>query len=261
MEDASPIEIAQFAAAKAAAQLVEPGMRVGLGASTISDWIARCLADRMAQERLDCTLIAASDAQVDLLHGLGLASATFEEAKWLDISFAGAEEFDDQLNFVLQSGTALGREKLILTATERMILVSDMSREVLKLGTLPVPLEVMPQGAIATQLLVEEALLDLHVLGRTTRLRQGEEGPIVSEQGNYLLDLFPHQITNPRRMALILAQIPGVIETGICVDLCDKAILGQGDGTVEMRDLSGGTRSRREALDEDAGNIFADLSQ
>jgi ribose 5-phosphate isomerase A len=260
-EDASPIEIAQFAAAKAAAQLVGAGMRVGLGTSPVTEWIARCLAERVEQEGLACTVIASCNEQSSLLSALGLTVATFDEAKWLDISFAGAGEFDADLNFLLPSSAALVREKLVLTATERMVLVSDMSREVLKIGTLPVSLEVTPEGAGATQLLIEEALLDLHVLGRTTRLRQGQGGPVMSEQGNYILDLFPHQITNPRRMALILAQIPGVIETGLCVDLCDKAVLGQGDGTVEMRDLSQGTQRRHLQEEDEAGNIFADLSQ
>jgi len=98
----------------------------------------------------------------------------------------------------------------------------------------------------------------MDVLGQTTSLRMNGDAPYISDEGNHILDLHLNRIGNPRQLSLVLNQIPGVVENGLFIDICDIVIVGYGDGRVEVNDINKGEveKSRFDFLDD--GNLFSD---
>jgi ribose 5-phosphate isomerase A len=125
----------------------------------------------------------------------------------------------------------------VATASDRVVVIADAGKRVEALGAFPLPVEVIPFGWRATQALIEELLLGLDVQGRETALRMKDGEPFVTDEGNRILDLRLGRIGNPRQLSLVLNQIPGVVENGLFIDLCDTLILGHPDGTAERRDF------------------------
>ena len=140
-----------------------------------------------------------------------------------------------------------------------MIVIADVAKEVGTLGNFPLPVEVVPFGWQTTKALIEETLVSLDVLGRGTSLRMNQERPFVTDEGNFIIDLHLHRIGNPRQMALVLNQIPGVVENGLFIDICDIVVIGHGDGRVEVRDINAGTIEEEKLDFMDSENLFADI--
>ncbi|MEO1950400.1 ribose-5-phosphate isomerase RpiA, partial [Thioclava sp.] len=241
--DLSPIDKAKFAAARRAVDLVEDGMRVGLGTGSTAAWMVRCLGERIRDEGLQLIGVPTSTRTADLARQVGIKVVALDEAKWLDITIDGADEFDPDLNLVKGGGGALLQEKIVATASDQMIVITDASKEVNHLGAFPLPVEVVPFGWQVTRALIEELLDSMDVMGRQTSLRLNGQQPFVTDEGNYIVDLHLNRIGNPRQLALVLNQIPGVVENGLFIDICDRVIIGYGDGRVETRDINAGTVS------------------
>ena len=100
----------------------------------------------------------------------------------------------------------------------------------------------------------------MDVLGRSTTLRMNGDRPFVTDEGNHILDLHLKRIGNGRQLALVLNQMPGVVENGLFIDICDMVVVGYGDGRVELRDINEGTieHDRMDFLESD--NLFTDLA-
>ncbi len=257
--DLSPIDKAKFVAAKRAAEMVEDGMRVGLGTGSTAAWLVRCLGQMVEEDGLNITAVPTSVRTAELARELGIKVVSLDEAKWLDITIDGADEFDHDLNLIKGGGGAHLQEKIVATASDQMIVIADAGKGVDTLGAFPLPVEVLPFGWQASQALLEETLVSMDVLGRTTTLRMNGMQPYMSDEGNYILDLHLKRIGNARQLALVLNQIPGVIENGLFIDICDRVVIGHGDGTVIVRDINEGTeeRDRLDFMEED--NLFGDL--
>mgnify|MGYP005849387443 CR=1 FL=1 len=259
--DLSPIDKAKYVAARRAVAFVEDGMRVGLGTGSTAAWMVRCLAERMREEGLRVQGIPTSSRTAELARGLGIPVISLDEAKWLDLTIDGADEFDADLALIKGGGGALLQEKIVATASDRMIVIADAGKEVAQLGAFPLPIEVIPFGWQTTKALVEETLVALDVLGRDVTLRMNGARPFLTDEGNHILDLHLGRIGNPRQLSLVINQIPGVVENGLFVDICDVVVIGHGDGRVEVRDINEGT-VREDRFDfSDITNIFADLGE
>jgi ribose 5-phosphate isomerase A len=256
----SPIDKAKFVAAKRAAQMVESGMRVGLGTGSTAAWLVRCLGDMVRDEGLRIKGVPTSTRTAELARQVGIEVVSLDEAKWLDLTIDGADEFDGELNLIKGGGGALLQEKIVATASDRMVVIADVGKEVETLGAFPLPIEVIPFGWQTTQALVEETLVSVDVLGRDSSLRMNGATAFVTDEGNHIIDLHLKRIGNARQLSLILNQIPGVVENGLFVDICDTVVLGHGDGKVEVRDINDGTVStaRLDFLENE--NLFSDLS-
>ncbi|QPZ90496.1 ribose-5-phosphate isomerase RpiA [Thioclava electrotropha] len=257
--DLSPIDKAKFAAARRAVDLVEDGMRVGLGTGSTAAWMVRCLGERIRDEGLQLIGVPTSTRTADLARQVGIKVVALDEAKWLDITIDGADEFDPDLNLVKGGGGALLQEKIVATASDQMIVITDASKEVNHLGAFPLPVEVVPFGWQVTRALIEELLDSMDVMGRQTSLRLNGQQPFVTDEGNYIVDLHLNRIGNPRQLALVLNQIPGVVENGLFIDICDKVIIGGTDGKVEIRDINEGTVANETIEFAEDENIFRDM--
>ena len=258
--DLSPIDKAKFAAAKRACDFVESGMRVGLGTGSTAAWMVRCLGEMVREDGMRISGVPTSTRTAELAREVGIPVISLDEARWLDLTIDGADEYDPDLNLIKGGGGALLQEKIVATASDRMVVIADLSKQVDRLGAFPLPVEVIPFGWQTSKALVEEMLVSMDVLGRNATLRMNGDAPFVTDEGNYILDLHLHRIGNARQLALVLNQVPGVVENGLFVDICDAVVIGHGDGRVEVRDITTGTveEDRIDFLESD--NLFTDLA-
>ena len=257
--DLSPIDKAKFAAAQRSVGFVEEGMRVGLGTGSTAAFMVRALAERVRNEGLRITGVPTSTRTADLARELGITVATLDEAGWLYLTIDGTDEFDGDLNLIKGGGGAHLQEKIVATASDRMIVIADPAKKVAQLGAFPLPVEVIRFGWQTTKALVEELLVSLDVLGQSATLRMNKAEPYVTDEGNHILDLHLQRIGNPRQLALVLNQVPGVVENGLFIDICDLVIVGHGDGRVDLHDIARGQVAGERVAFAESENVFADL--
>ncbi|HHI70783.1 MAG TPA: ribose-5-phosphate isomerase RpiA, partial [Rhodobacteraceae bacterium] len=240
---------------------IEDGMRVGLGTGSTAAWMVRCLAEKIQHEGIRIKGVPTSTRTADLARQLGIKVISLDEARWLDITIDGADEFDSNLNLIKGGGGALLQEKIVATASDTMVVITDISKQVETLGAFPLPVEVIPFGWQTTKALVEETLVSMDVLGNKVTLRLNGDTPFVTDEGNYILDLHLNRIGNPHQFSLVINQIPGVVENGLFIDICDKVVIGYGDGKVELRDINAGTVEEDRIELAESENIFSDLTE
>ena len=258
--DLSPIDKAKFVAARRAADLVEDGMRVGLGTGSTAAWLVRCLGEMVREDGLKFRGVPTSTRTADLARSVGIDVVSLEDARWLDLTIDGADEFDYDLNLIKGGGGALLQEKIVATASDHMVVIADAAKGVDALGAFPLPVEVIPFGWQTTQALIEETLVSMDVMGRAATLRMNGHLPYLTDEGNRILDLHLGRIGNPRQVAMVLNQIPGVVENGLFIDICDTVVIGYGDGRVETRDINQGTVEHDRLDFVETENLFTDLA-
>lgn len=258
-ENLSPIDRAKYAAARRAVDLVEDGMKLGLGTGSTAAWMVRCLAEKARDEGLRLTCVPTSLRTAELARTLGLKVVSLDEAGWLDLTIDGTDEFDADLTLIKGGGGALLQEKIVATASDRMVVITDVTKEVKALGGFPLPVEVVPFGWQASRMLIEELLGAMDVMGTSASLRMNGPRPFVTDEGNHILDLSLGRIGNPRQLSLALNQVPGVVENGLFIDICDGVVIGHGDGRVEYRDIAAGTVEQETIVFVEQDNIFKDI--
>jgi len=255
----SPIDKAKFVAAKRAVDYVEDGMRVGLGTGSTAAWLVKMLGELVRDEGLKIKAVPTSNRTAQLARDVGIDVFTLDQVKWLDLTIDGADEFDPQLNLIKGGGGALLQEKIVATASDQMVVISDASKSVETLGAFPLPVEVVKFGWETTKELIEECLSNVNVLGSAVTLRMQNDAAMITDEGHYILDLHLKRIENPRELSLIMNQVPGVVENGLFLDIADAIVIGHGDGRVEVRDINNGTVESEQIdilLNE---NLFADI--
>ena len=255
----SPIDRAKFVAARRAVEFVQSGMKVGLGTGSTAAWMVRCLGERVREEGLKVQGVPTSARTAALARQVGIPVTSLDDAKWLDMTIDGADEFDQTLALIKGGGAALLQEKIVATASDQMIVIADAAKEVAQLGAFPLPVEVIPFGWQTTKALLEETLVSMDVLNRDCTLRMNGAAPLVTDEANYIIDLHLKRIGNPRQLALILNQIPGVVENGLFIDICDIVVIGHADGRVTVRDINAGSEHDDRVEFAPSDNIFADL--
>lgn len=254
----SPSDKAKFAAARCAVDFVETGMKVGLGTGSTAAFMVRSLGERVRAEGLRIQGVPTSTRTADLAREVGIEVISLDDAGRLDLTIDGADEFDAAFNLIKGGGGALLQEKIVATASDRMIVITDPSKEVAQLGAFPLPVEALAFGLRSTTGLIEQMLAGHDVLGREVTLRREGEAPFVTDEGNRILDLHLGRIGDPRRLATELNQIPGVVENGLFIDICDVVVIGHEDGRVEIRDAATGTVSEDRIAIPGADTLAAD---
>jgi ribose 5-phosphate isomerase A len=255
-EKLSPSDKGKVAAAHRACDFVEDGMYVGLGTGSTAAFMVERLAERVRDEGLRITGVATSTRTAEQARELGIPIVPLNEAKWLDLTIDGADEFDADLSLIKGGGGALLQEKIVAAASDRMIVITDPSKEVQRLGAFPLPVEVVRFGWQTTRALIGELLATMDVDGRDITIRRDGDDPFVTDEGNYILDLALGRIGKPRQLALVLNQLPGVVENGLFVDICDRVVIGHPDGTSEVREFHG---TRPAGAPQITENLFASI--
>jgi ribose 5-phosphate isomerase A len=228
----SPKDQAKFVAAKRACEFVEDGMKLGLGTGSTAAWMVRCLADRIDKEGLRVKGVPTSNRTADLAKELGIETISLDQAGQLDLTIDGTDEFDENLNLVKGGGGALLQEKVVAAASNKMIVIADTGKSVNQLGKFPLPVEVLGFGINSSQSLVEKLLHSQDVDQSIIKTRMSNNLPFITDEGNYILDLHLGRIGDPATLNVTLNQVPGVVENGLFVNMCDLILIGDEDGTV-----------------------------
>jgi ribose 5-phosphate isomerase A len=220
-------------AAERALELVAPGMKLGLGSGTTAHHFVDLVGKRVAAG-LEIRCVATSEATEAQAKALGIPISSLDQLSELDLTVDGADEVDPKLRLIKGGGGALLREKIVASASKRMVVIADSTKLVSRLGAFPLPIEVVPFGLAATRRHIERAFVQLGLAG-PIRLRGGSS-PFVTDGGHYILDCSLGAIADPEELSQILSPIPGVVEHGLFVGLARAAIIAGVDGVEVLRD-------------------------
>jgi ribose 5-phosphate isomerase A len=216
-------------AAAGALPFVQSGMRVGLGTGSTAAHFVELLAERV-RDGLRVVAVPTSEVTRTQAERLGIALTTLDETPELDLTVDGADEVAPDLSLIKGAGGALLREKIVATASARMVVIADQSKRVATLGRFPLPVEVVPFGLEATRRAVEAAAAAAGAPG-PARLRRGQDGhAFVTDGGHFILDAALERIARPDVLAARLAAIPGVVEHGLFIGLAQAAVIAGPDG-------------------------------
>ena len=219
----------KVAAAERAIEYVESGMRLGLGTGSTAAKFVDLLGKKVASG-LDVVCVATSQATQAQAEALGIRMATLDDMPFLDLTVDGADEVDGDLRLIKGGGGALLREKIVATASGRMVVIADASKKVATLGAFPLPLEVVPFGLTATRNMITALAADVGCEGDIkVRVLAGGK-PFLTDGGNLILDCHFGRIDEPEELDEALKLIPGVVENGLFIGIADLAIIAGADG-------------------------------
>ncbi|MFL9827322.1 ribose-5-phosphate isomerase RpiA [Rhodoplanes sp. SY1] len=224
----TPDSLKREAAARAV-DLVEPGMRLGLGTGSTAKHFVALLGERV-RGGLDVIGVPTSEATRADAEAAGIRLSTLEETPALDLTVDGADEIAPDLSAIKGGGGALLREKIVAAASARMVVIADESKWVETLGRFPLPVEVVPFGVAPTTIAVEAAAVAAGCAGRAVLRRTREGHAFVTDGGHLILDLALGRIPDPAALAERLAAVPGVVEHGLFIGLVRTAILAGSAG-------------------------------
>jgi ribose 5-phosphate isomerase A len=199
---------------------------VGLGSGTTVAFAIEALGERVKKEKLKIIGIPSSYQAFQLAIQHGIQITTLDEQPIIDITIDGADQITSELYLIKGMGAALTREKIVATASKYNIIIADESKRVNILGenNQVVPIEVLPFALS----LVKNKITSL---GGTPIVREGKGklGPIITDNGNVIIDTNFGVIQNPQELSVKIKMIPGVIETGFFIDLTDIAYIAAGN--------------------------------
>jgi ribose 5-phosphate isomerase A len=223
MKDASSNSAAKRATGEAAAELVRNGMVVGLGTGSTVAWTIKRLGERVREEDLDFYGVPTSFQAEQLAIESNIRLTSLNQHPVLDLAIDGADQVDRELMVIKGGGAAHAREKVVSCSARWFVIVADQSKFVERL-TWPVPVEVIPMAFRLAGRRLDE-------LGGKPVLRQGlrKDGPVITDNGNFVMDVDFGTIEDPKSLAAKISLIPGVVEHGIFDNLDELYLARAGD--------------------------------
>lgn len=219
-----PAKLMKQQVGQAAADLVKSGSIVGLGTGSTTAYAIEFLGKRLQSGDLkDIKGIPTSFQASVLAKEYGIPLTTLDEVDRIDIAIDGADEVDPQKNLIKGGGAAHTREKIVDALAEQFVVVVDGSKLVDRLGsTFLLPVEVLPMAMTPVMRAIEK-------LGGKPQLRMGvkKAGPVVTDEGNLVIDVKFDSIDNPGELEKTLNNIPGVLENGLFVGVADVVLIGE----------------------------------
>lgn len=218
-------------AGRKSAEYVKSGMVVGLGTGSTAAWAIRAIAERVKNQEIEnIRCIPTSSNTRKLADELGLDIRGLEDVEWVDLTIDGADQVDGNLNLIKGHGGALLREKVVAFSSGEVIIIVDESKLTKNLGEgCPVPVEVIPFA----EAVVRQALVNLGA--EVEPLMDGDD-PFITDNDNLILDCLYREPFDPKRMEREIKRIPGVVESGLFVDITDRIVVGQASGTPRVVD-------------------------
>lgn len=223
----------KIAAARAALDHVEDGMKLGIGTGSTAEEFVKLLAEKVGGG-LRVVGVPTSERTARLCLDLGVKLTSLDEEPQLDLCIDGADEIDPHLNLTKGGGGALLREKIVAHASARLIVIADESKLVDALGAFPLPIEVNPFGMEATRVEIADAYRNLGYSGELRlRVRNGEA--FETDGGHYILDASFGHISDPKALSDALHAIPGVVEHGMFIAMASRAYVAGAGGIRELQ--------------------------
>ncbi len=221
-------DAAKKAVGEAAAAMAEDGQRIGLGTGSTTAYAIAALGRRVREDGLQIVGTPTSFAAERLARQHGVPLVTLDELDALEIAFDGADEVNPDLVLIKGRGAAHTREKVVAALAERFVVLVDPSKLVERLGTrMPVPVEVLPMAATPARRALER-------LGAQPTLRMGcnKDGPVVSDQGFWIIDAHFDGIDDPAALDRAMLSIPGVLDHGLFIGMTTDVLVGEPGGAV-----------------------------
>ena len=230
-----PIKLMKREVGKAAAERVQSGMVVGLGTGSTTAYTIEYLGERLKKGEIkDIKGVPTSFQSEVLAKKYGIPLVTLDGTDHIDVAIDGADEVDPQKNLIKGGGAAHTREKIVDSLAKQFIVVVDSGKLVERLGsTFLLPVEVIPMAISPVMGAIEK-------LGGKPELRMGikKAGPVVTDQGNLVVDVKFDTIDNPAELEKTLNNIPGVLENGLFVGVTDLVLVGEvKDGKSVVREF------------------------
>ena len=223
MNPETKLEELKRKAAYEAVKHVKNGFVIGLGSGSTAALAIETLGEKIKRENLNVLAVPTSYQAFLLAAKHGIPVTTLEEHGLIDVTIDGADQIDPKRNLIKGMGAALAREKIVASTSKQNIIIADESKRVNMLGENdhPVPIEVLPFAITVAKRKIE-------AIGGTTVLREGKGkvGPVITDNGNVVLDSFFGVIRNASQLEEKLKMIPGVVETGLFVGLATTAYIG-----------------------------------
>ena len=219
-------EDAKRRAALEAVKRVRDGSVIGLGSGSTVAYAIRELGRRIREENLRILGVPSSYKTFLLAVECGVPLTTLNEHPLLDLDIDGADQIDGELNLIKGMGGALTREKIVAAASKRLIVIADETKLVSSLGEGQLlPIEILP---FALPLVADR----IRRMGGKPKLRERKDGsgPYVTDNGNFILDVDFGVIEDPKDLESRIKRIPGVIETGLFIEMADEALIGTRSG-------------------------------
>ncbi|MET0637263.1 MAG: ribose-5-phosphate isomerase RpiA [Chitinophagaceae bacterium] len=214
-----------------AATLIPAGVTIGLGTGTTVYWLIRELGNRV-RKGLNCQVVPTSQATRDLAEQEGIRVVSLNDAGPIAMTIDGADEASFEFDLIKGGGAALLQEKMVAAASEKMIVIIGEDKHVARLGKFPLPVEVIPAG---WKPLVHKIL----ATGcKEVILREKNNEPVLTDHGHYILDCHYEQIDDPAALNTSLHLLPGVVETGLFINMADTLIIGYANGDIVREDRS-----------------------
>lgn len=206
-------------AAKKAVEFIEDGMIVGLGTGSTVTYLIKKLAQKV-EEGLNITAVSTSNATSGLAKSLGIRIINFDDVVEIDLIIDGADEVDKNLNGIKGGGGALLFEKIVAVSSRKNIWIVDSTKMVDNLGNFPLPVEAVPFG-------IEHTVSNLKKGGYNPELRMADDKIFLTDGNNYTIDLHLKKIAEPAKLEIELNNLPGIIETGLFINIADMVIVGR----------------------------------
>lgn len=210
-------------AAKEAVKYLQNGQIVGLGSGS-SAYIAIAEIGELVKNGLQIKGVPTSEKTRELAESLNIPLLNIEDVESIDLTIDGADEFTEDLQLIKGGGSFLLKEKVVASLSKAEIIITDSSKKVDLLGKFTVPIEVIPYAQ-------NYVLGQLRHLNGTGKIRLVDGQPLITEQGNVLIDGDFGQIRDPAGLADALIRIVGVVEHGLFINIATQVIMGVGDAT------------------------------
>ena len=218
-------------AAEAALLEVKDGQVLGIGTGSTVEIFIRLLGERVRKEGIKVTGVATSYQSAYLAAENGIQLTTLDEHPRLDLAVDGTDELDPDLNLIKGGGAALTREKIVDSSAARFVVIADSSKYVERLGSkVAVPIEVLPMARATV-------MKRIRILGGEPKVRDGgdrKDGPLVTDNGNFIVDANFGKIPDARTLEFELKRIPGIVEVGLFINMAHTAFLGNDSGVRRM---------------------------
>lgn len=211
------------------ASWIENGMVLGLGTGSTAAFAIEALGARIASgEITNVCGVATSFAAEQLARRYGIRLTSLDEVSEIDLAFDGADEVDPAMDLIKGRGAAQTREKIVESQARRFVVLVDESKLVDNLGSrMPLPVEVVPMS-------VRPVMDAIRSLGAVPEIRMGQkkDGPVVSDQGLWIVDATFHEPFDSAHVNNVLLHTPGVLDHGLFLGLATDLLVGRADGNV-----------------------------